>query len=393
MNMTTQQFIEKARKIHGDKYDYSKVNYINSKTKVCIICPKHGEFWQIPLKHIGTRKQGCRKCADELHANKKRKTTQQFIEEAKKIHGDKYDYSKVEYKNNHTKVCIICPEHGEFWKTPTNHLKGEECTFCSNEKFSIKIRDTKEEFINKCKNRYGNKYCYDKVEYIDSYTPVTIICPIHGNFKVKPNDFLQGIECKTCKKENFIKNKRISFEEFVKRAKEIHGDKYLYHEEDYTELCSKTRITCPIHGDFWQLAMNHISKTNHRGCPTCKESKLEKHVRNFLMKNNIKFISQYKCDFSKNGKGYMALDFYLTKWNIAIECQGEQHFKPISTFGGENGFKLTHERDKRKKALCKDNNIKIYYYTELKDYDTFLGEKLYKNINELYQAILTNYNI
>ena len=98
-------FIEKAKNIHKDKYDYSKVEYIDSKTKICIICPKHGEFWQTPANHLKGR--GCPKCSFKKMSDLKLKTTNKFIEDAKNIHGDKYDYSKVEYKDNKTKVCII----------------------------------------------------------------------------------------------------------------------------------------------------------------------------------------------------------------------------------------------------------------------------------------------
>ena len=113
--MNTKEFIEKAKRIHGDKYDYSKVKYVNNRTKVCIICPEHGEFWQRPTSHL----KGCicYRCSQKAKAKKQKKSsTNEFIEKAKKIHGDKYDYSKVEYINAKTKVCIICPEHGEFGK-------------------------------------------------------------------------------------------------------------------------------------------------------------------------------------------------------------------------------------------------------------------------------------
>ena len=116
--MNAQEFIEKAKRIHGDKYDYSKTEYINATTKVCIICPEHGEFWMTPNNHThGTHPQNCPKCVGGVRSN-----TDDFIKKAKELHGDKYDYSKVNYVNNKTKVCIICPEHGEFWVTPSNHI-------------------------------------------------------------------------------------------------------------------------------------------------------------------------------------------------------------------------------------------------------------------------------
>ena len=134
-------FIEKARQIHNDKYDYSKVNYVNSRTKVCIICPTHGEFWQTPHNHL--KGYGCAECGKEKsHLSKM--TTEDFIVKSKEIHDNKYDYSKAYYKTCDTKVCIICPEHGEFWQTPSNHINGSGCPKCANEKRkNALLKDTK----------------------------------------------------------------------------------------------------------------------------------------------------------------------------------------------------------------------------------------------------------
>ena len=134
-------FIEKARQIHNDKYDYSKVNYVNSRTKVCIICPEHGEFWQTPHNHL--KGYGCAECGKEK-SHLPKITTEDFIAKSKEIHGNKYDYSKVCYKTSDTKVCIICPEHGEFWQSPSNHMNGSGCPKCANEKRkNALIKDTK----------------------------------------------------------------------------------------------------------------------------------------------------------------------------------------------------------------------------------------------------------
>lgn len=125
-------FIKECKEIHGDKYDYSKVNYVNNKTKVCIICPEHGEFHQTPNKHISMR-QGCPKCAN------KDITTEEWVNKVETIHGNKYNYSKVDYINNKSKVCIICPEHGEFYQTPDKHLLGQGCPICSESKLEKRI--------------------------------------------------------------------------------------------------------------------------------------------------------------------------------------------------------------------------------------------------------------
>ena len=136
------EFIREVQLIHHNRYDYSKVKYINNKTKVCIICPDHGEFWQIPSDHLNGK--GCPQCAGNVRYNK-----DTFVEKAKNIHNDRYDYSKVQYVNAHTKICIICTEHGEFWQTPNNHLNGNGCPLCKNRKIGDVLRDTVEGFIEK----------------------------------------------------------------------------------------------------------------------------------------------------------------------------------------------------------------------------------------------------
>ena len=111
----TQLFISKANKIHKNRYDYSKVNYINAKTKITIICREHGDFHQTPSNHLSN--YNCQKCAKNFQLD-----TASFIEKAKSIHNDKYDYSKVNYINTDTQIIIICREHGEFTQIPDFHI-------------------------------------------------------------------------------------------------------------------------------------------------------------------------------------------------------------------------------------------------------------------------------
>jgi rubrerythrin len=170
--LTHDEFISKAKEVHGNRYDYSKVEYKGWKQKVCIICPIHGEFWQDPTSHIAKHhKSGCPKCGKSIT-----KTTEQFIQEAIKIHGNKYDYSKVNYINAQTKICIICPEHGEFLQKPYMHLRGNGCPKCNINK------KTTEQFIIDAKKVHGNKYDYSKVSYVNAHTKVLIICSKHGEF-------------------------------------------------------------------------------------------------------------------------------------------------------------------------------------------------------------------
>lgn len=120
---TLENFIEESVGIHGNRYDYSKVDYLNARTKVCIVCPIHGVFWKIPDKHINL-KQGCPKCS-----GKKRPSTEEYITKVNEVHNCKYDYSETVYQNKNTKICIICHqrdengiEHGKFYQIAHNHL-------------------------------------------------------------------------------------------------------------------------------------------------------------------------------------------------------------------------------------------------------------------------------
>ena len=146
---TKEEFIISAIQIYKSKYDYSKVKYVNTTTKVCIICPEHGEFWKTPHKHL--QGQGCPKCAKKHTKNVHDKES--FIEFSNKKHHNKYDYSKVDYINSYTKVCIICPEHGEFWQRPADHVRGMGCIYCSG-RYTL----TTEDFIRKAKEIHGDRY-------------------------------------------------------------------------------------------------------------------------------------------------------------------------------------------------------------------------------------------
>jgi hypothetical protein len=128
--MSLQEFIEKANKTHGlGRYDYSKTTILkNNREKVCVICPKHGEFWQISGAHVIGG--GCRKCASEKLSKNRSMSQEEFINRANKIHNGKFDYSKVVYVNSIKKVCIICPSHGEFYQKPAVHLQTRGCPQC-----------------------------------------------------------------------------------------------------------------------------------------------------------------------------------------------------------------------------------------------------------------------
>ena len=181
---TIKEFIDESTIIHNGKYDYSKSEYVNNNTPIKIICPEHGEFSQRPVKHVNS-KQGCPECGLISQIEKQRKSVDKFILEATSIHAGTYDYSNITYRGNKTKIVIICPEHGEFEQTPDNHLKGKGCKYCGG---TTKL-DTKL-FKLKAREIHGDKYDYTKVTYKTSRDHVTIVCPEHGEFSQSPNNHL-----------------------------------------------------------------------------------------------------------------------------------------------------------------------------------------------------------
>ena len=201
---TTEEFVKESKLVHGNKYDYSKVEYINCDKKICIICPEHGEFWQTPLNHL-SEKHGCPKCGYLKVSEKNSLTFESFILKSREVHGWKYDYSKVKYVNCKTKVCIICPEHGEFWQTPSEHLRGRGCHKCGAKKSAKKRALTNQEFIEKSIKIHGEKYDYSECKYKNNVTKVCIICPEHGKFYQKPNYHLSGNGCPSCNESHMEK--------------------------------------------------------------------------------------------------------------------------------------------------------------------------------------------
>ncbi len=193
--LKNEKFIIKAKGIHSNKYDYSLVNYVKNNIKIKIICPEHGVFEQLPYAHLNG--SGCPYCAG------KNFSTEEMIEKFKKVHQDKYDYSKFTYVNNYTKGIIICPEHGEFLQTPNNHKNGNGCPQCG----ILKTKLTSETVIKQFQKTHKDYYLYNKFIYINDNTKGIIICPKHGEFLQLPFNHKSGQncpQCKTNKKEEFI---------------------------------------------------------------------------------------------------------------------------------------------------------------------------------------------
>jgi hypothetical protein len=331
--LSKEEFVEKAKQIHGEKYNYDKVKYINNRTKVIIICPIHGDFEQSPTGHL-QQGQGCSSCS-----GKKKKTTEKFIQDAIKIHEKKFSYEKVNYINNSTKVVITCETHGDFEQTPKNHLNGKGCDKCSG---TYKI--TSEKFIEAAKQIHADKYSYDRINFVNTKTKVFITCPSHGDFEQTPNNHLQGQGCSFCsgkKKKNTV--------EFIEEAKQIHNEKYQYDKVNYVSRKAKVVITCPFHGDFKQAPNNHIQG---QGCPRCKTSRGEAEIETVLKKLKIKFETQFTFDDCIDKKK-LPFDFavFINGKIGLIEFHGQQHYDRVY-FGNTNE---QHEEAKKR------DNIKVQY--------------------------------
>lgn len=259
--VTTADFIQRACKVHGNRYDYTKVLYVAAKSKVTIICPEHGEFEQTPANHCTG--YGCPECGGN-----KPLTLDRFIERANKIHKGRYDYSRVEFKNVESKVEIICPDHGPFLQRLMSHLKGFGCDRCGRVDTAKKLGHSRERFLEDARQAHGDRYDYSQVEYVNALTKVTIICPDHGPFRQKPANHIRDVGCPKCGDESTAAKRTRTTEDFVREAKEVHGDRYDYSRVEYKSSHEKVEIGCTEHGSFWQSPVNHV-KGNKAGCPGC----------------------------------------------------------------------------------------------------------------------------
>lgn len=190
-------FLVNARAKHGNKFDYGRAIYVNSKTPVVIICPIHGEFSQRPDVHVKSL-WGCKKCGTASMADQRRRSPDEFIGAARKVHGDTYDYADVEYVNDSTNVDIRCRIHGLFQQTPNNHLSGKGCMDCGHARTGDAQRHTQEDFIAKAVAVHGNTYTYENTQYVLDDIHVLITCPTHGDFSQTPSNHLRGQGCNQC---------------------------------------------------------------------------------------------------------------------------------------------------------------------------------------------------
>lgn len=345
-------FTSKVKTIHGNRYDYSLVTYINNYTKIKIICSLHGPFLQRPKEHLNG--QGCPKCKAAARVAFSPET---FVVMAQKIHGQRYDYSKTIYEHSSKKVEIICRQHGSFSTRPLGHLRQNwHCPACRH----IEKRITSGQFLEKANRLHQNKYLYDLSMYEHTRSYIHIECPEHGLFRQRVSSHLNGNGCPECAKRCRLLNTDI----FIKRAKEIHNHKYDYRKTKYIQAHENVSILCPTHGQFIQKAYTHLEG---RGCAECADEAnpggynetlfesrpdLKSHPATlYLVRFNLRDESFLKIGITIQplGKRFKTLNLYMTvlytkttrlyeafsiEQQILIDYASSRYHPKLKKFGG-----------------------------------------------------------
>lgn len=386
-----EEFAERAREVHGDKYDYSQVEYTNADTPVKIICPVHGPFMQTPYTHLSGC--GCRDCGYEKANKDKRMGGDEFLRRARTLHGDRYDYSQAEYAGYEVPTTIICAKHGPFLQSPHSHLAGCGCPKCGREVCADKLRNSKEDFLQKARAVHGDKYDYSLVEYVDERRHVKIVCPTHGVFTQSPTHHLQGHGCRECfsdQLKHVMQNRlrhvqpppRKTTEQFIADAQRVHGDLYDYSRTEYIRDDEKVTIVCRKHGPFQQKANNHL---NGAGCPVCRASKGELRVRKWLEQSGRHFRKEavLRSPLAPGKRHFFKVDFLVDgKRPVIIEYNGVQHYARIEQWERAGGYDYRVLRDIRLREYCEQQGIRLVTipYTDF--------DRIEEILNREFQAVV-----
>lgn len=299
--MNSEEFIRKAKLYHQDKYDYSKSVYTNTRKKIIVICKEHGEFYILPYNHIYGR--GCKLCG--IKYRKKKKNLKDFILDAKKVHGNKYDYSNSIYISNMQNIEIICNIHGSFWQMPVNHLAGSGCLQCGIEVSKKSRTKTTLYFINKAVKIHGNRYDYSKSVYVKSYNFVEIICRKHGTFWQRASDHLSGNNCPKC--NNLISKpedeyfKSLNNNNIIRnKVLYINGKKFVPDGYDIV-----TNTIYEFYGDYWHGNLDiyngdNINKNNNKTFKLLHSETLDR--ERFLRENGFTVISIWENEWKKRNR-------------------------------------------------------------------------------------------
>lgn len=363
---TTEQFIQEAKAIHGDKYDYSLVEYKGNRIKVKIICKDCEQIFETtPFSHI-TMKSRCTYCYGNI-----KKTTEQFIQEAKGVHGDNYNYSLVKYEGNKNDVEIICNEcNVHFYQRPFNHIVlCQGCPICYGTP-----KKTTEQFIQEAKAIHGDKYDYKLVNYETTDAKVQIVCKeCNVVFNQTPYVHINArYGCPTCAIKLSRENLAFTTEEFILKAKQIHGDKYDYKDVEYKNCMTEVKIYClNCNKYFFQKPIYHTF--NKCDCPNCSSKGYSKAAIKWLesLKETYPDIqhalnggeykipgTSYKVDgYSPSTK--TVLEYHGAFWHCCPCCYPDGNaIHPIT----EKTMYETFEKTKEKRKIILELGFNYGYY-------------------------------
>lgn len=307
-----EDFVEKSKSIYGERFDYSLVQYINNHSKVRIRCRRHDLVFDVtPSNHkCGP---GCPDCKKDAIKKSLTMTQHDFEELCNLAHGNEYIYG--EYKGMHKSVQIKCLVHGWFVQIANDHRHGSKCQQCALESRKEKLRLSLDDYCSRADLIHNFKYQYTKMVYTTTRSNIAVICPSHGEFLINAGNHLMGQGCQACSKEIQSREAMLTAEEFVRRAKNIHGDKYDYGESEYLGAREVLIIRCRIHGEFRQIPNYHLSGN---GCQKCaNENKGKDGVAQFM--RNSEWGSQecylYIAGVGEYAKIGIARDFHQRKKN------------------------------------------------------------------------------
>ncbi len=306
--MTQEEFILRSAEVHGGKYDYSKVVYINSQKHVIIVCPAHGEFPQKANQHL--RGQGCRKCFNESAGDRNRLSQEEFLVRLASLDTG-YGLEQVSYTSMDKPITLVCRNHGPFTARAGNVLyRKSGCPKCAGELTGLRSRKPLDYYVEKSRIIHGGRFEYLGVEYQGAAAYLRILCKDHGEFLQLAQDHIKGIGCSKCAVEVY------DHPSFINVATRVHGSRYDYSQAIYNKALSKVIICCKDHGPFAQTPSSHI---NGQGCPKCANvgpSDAQVEIANF-MRQFTEVMEEAPI-----GESRKRADVFLPGYSLAIEYHG-----------------------------------------------------------------------
>jgi hypothetical protein len=364
---THEEYIVEVNKINPNIEVVDK--YVNANTKILHRCKIDDYVWYAVPNNILNGK-GCPQCGIKSRTKKRSKTHDEYVLEL----SVKNPNVEVigQYSGANTKIQHHCLIHDVYWyTTPSRALQGVGCELCHNEKISASKYKTHEQYVDELSKINPNIIVVEK--YTEARVQILHKCTIHNvEWLAYPDSVLHGCGCPKCGGEKIGNKLRKTHEQYVEDLKTVNRD--IIPTETYIDSFTPILHRCLIDGNEWYAKPANI--LSGRGCPQCSGSHGEKSVKLWLDNHSVKYKQQKTFDDCKD-KNLLPFDFYLPDYNCCIEYDGEQHYRPVDYFGGENSFKKTVMHDKIKNDYCKDNNIKLLRISYFANVDEELNNFLF----------------